>query len=159
MNRRDAFLAFSRFLEEEDIRYVVVGNTDSYPDEIGSDVDIVVHPGDFRKLRERIPTVSRIGLRPVQVFRHEIVAYYYVLSFESEDGRPGFLMPDICSDYCRHGIRLIPAETMLEGSTEAKEENGSGKGFRIPRPEAEFLYYLEKKVGKGALSDSQYRHL
>jgi thymidylate kinase len=88
----------------------------------------------------------------VQVLRHEQNAYYFVLSWPA-DGGPRFLHVDVCGDYRRFGILFLRADELLP--FRRREE----VGFWVLSPAKEFIYYLLKKVDKGALDDRQGRHL
>ena len=79
MTKKEAFFALLDLFERERIRYALVGNTDEYPDHIGSDVDIVTDAEGLDRFHHAIWTLESSGLRVVQRFQHEITAFYYVL--------------------------------------------------------------------------------
>lgn len=159
MTKKEAFFALLELFERERIRYALVGNTDGYPDHIGSDVDIVTDSEGLSRFHHAIWMLEPSGIRVVQRFQHEITAYYYVLAFQTPDGGWGFLQPDICTDYYRKAIKLLDAVPMLDRRRRVDRPDTPGGGFWGLHPADEFLYYLLKKIGKKSLSSAQFRHL
>lgn len=159
MDKIAAFRELIRFLEEKEIRYAVVGDTDGYPESIESDIDLVVWPRDFPRFFATLPELENSGMRLIQRFRHEVSAFYYIFAFRKDDGGFGYMMPDVCTHYYRFAHKLIDADTLLDGALTAKSASGENLGFKVPAPAAEFLYYLVKKAGKGKLDEEQFRHL
>ena len=159
MTKRDAFFHLIDLFDQLGIRYALVGNTDEYPDHIGSDVDIVTDAEGMRRFHHAIWTLEDRGLRVIQCFQHEITAFYYILAFRTDDGGWGFIQPDICTDYYRHARKLLDAGPMLERRRKQECPECPGGGFFVLAPHDEFLYYLLKKIGKKGLSESQFEHL
>ena len=159
MTKKEAFFALLDLFERERIRYALVGNTDEYPDHIGSDVDIVTDAEGMNRFHRAIWTMEKQGLRVVQRFQHEITAFYYILAFRTDNGGWGFIQPDICTDYYRKAIKLLNAAPMLDRRRKNTCSDCPGGGFFVLGPEDEFAYYLFKKIGKTKLSDSQFFHL
>lgn len=159
MTKKEAFFKLIGLLERENIRYALVGNTDEYPDHVGSDVDIVTDEPGLALFHREIWTLECSGLRVVQCFQHEITAFYYILAFRTDDGGWGFIQPDICTDYYRRARKLLDAVPMLERRRKQECPRCPGSGFFVLAPHDEFLYYLLKKIGKNRLSESQFEHL
>ena len=159
MTKRESFFKLIWLFERENIRYALVGNTDEYPDHIGSDVDIVTDAAGLEKFHQAVWSLEGCGLRVVQRFQHEITAFYYILAFRTDDGGWDFIQPDICTDYYRKSIKLLDAAPMLDRRRKNARSGCPGGGFFVLGPEDEFAYYLFKKIGKTKLSDSQFCHL
>jgi hypothetical protein len=159
MTKKDAFFHLIDLFDRVGIRYALVGDTDDYPDHIGSDVDIVTDEAGLAKFHRAVWSLEECGLRVVQRFQHEITAFYYILAFRTDDGGWDFIQPDICTDYYRRAIKLLDAAPMLDRRRKNACPDCPGDGFCVLAPEDEFAYYLFKKIGKTKLSDSQFCHL
>lgn len=148
------------FLEREGVDYCVVGDTRRYPREIASDVDIVVRPAAFAGMARTIARFCRAhDVHLVQMIPHEQTAVYFVLAWHGESGELRFLAPDFCSDYFRDGRRLLTAEDVLTQRELAVDDVGSVKGFYVPPPHMQFIYYLLKKVDKQHLGEDHADYL
>jgi serine acetyltransferase/thymidylate kinase len=148
------------FLEREGVDYCVVGDTRRYPQEIASDVDIVVRPAAFAGIARTIARFCRVhDVQLVQMIQHEQTAVYFVLAWHSESGQLRFLAPDFCSDYFRDGRRLLSAEEVLTQRELAVDDLGSLKGLYVPPPHMQFIYYLLKKVDKLDLGEHHADYL
>lgn len=159
MTKKDAFFHLIGLFDRVGIRYALVGETEGYPDHIGSDVDVMTDEAGLAKFHRSIWSLEECGLRVVQCFQHEITAFYYILAFRTDDGGWDFIQPDICTDYYRKAIKLLEAAPMLDRRRKVVRPNCPEVGFAILAPEDEFAYYLLKKIGKSKLTASQFRHL
>jgi hypothetical protein len=149
--------ALFRFLDSESVPYAVVGDVRGYAEHIGSDVDIVVAPDALGSVPERLNRFLRArGARLVQTIPHERTASSYVAAWRDDAAEPRFLQVDVCSDFVHHGRLLMTAGEILEGRAPATEP---GVCFQLPAPAPAFIYYLLKKVDKGALDDRQGDYL
>ena len=153
MTKLELFYRMCNILKEHQIRYAIVGNTDGYPDAIGSDVDIVISRNQIENFHHAIWEIEDDKTQVVQMFQHEIVAFYYIV-FHFGDQGIQFIQPDTCTDYYRHGKLFLNADYLLEGVREAPQG-----GFMILAPRKEFIYYLLKKIEKSKFSDAQFAHL
>ena len=145
-------------LEDRGVRYAVLGDTSRYPEEIGSDIDIMVHPDDLSRLHLYVWEIEDVSTKVVQMFQHEIVAFYYVVAHVSNSGVT-IIQPDVCSDYYRKGVKFLSADELLLGADVAVDTRGKSKGFKVLSPANEFIYYLLKKIDKGHLDECQFNHL
>ena len=144
----------------KNINYCIVGNTDSLPEDIPSDIDIVVDPlsiGLIDSLLFKFANNNQIYL--IQILQHEQTAFYFILAWMSEKGELHFLHPDICGDYYRNGRKLISAKKILQKSVVAGYETGEPKNFPVPPPDMEFIYYLIKKIDKENLNSKHFNHI
>ena len=151
-----------RFLHDEGVRFCVVGDSRNYPEEIASDIDIVVEPKALLTLSARIGRfASAQEVKLVQCLQHEHNAYYFVLAWQATDGRFRYLTPDFCADYYRGGVLFLHAEELLSEAVGAVDASGKPKGFFTAAPAREFIYYLVKRVDKGQLDwpRCEYLHL
>jgi len=152
------FQRLVELLQEYEVRYALLGQTDGYPESIGSDVDVMVHPNDIAKVHQLVWKIEDARTRVVQMFQHEPVAFFYVVVRFEADGLCVF-QPDVCTDYYRNGVKLLSADELLQGTLYATDEAGQTKGFRVLAPEKEFTYYLLKKSDKGSVDEVQFVHL
>lgn len=144
---------FFNVLESADVRYCVVGDTGTLAAVLSSDVDIVVSGSDLSCIPALINHFCATNdCLLVQAIQHEQTATYYAIAIRSE-GTPLYLHFDVCSDYYRHGRRLLSADEILIGNYRSQ------LGFRIPKQSAAFMYYLLKKIDKRALSAEQFQYL
>ena len=134
------------------IRYCVLGGYENEAVIGASDVDIMVHPIDIR----RIPPLLAEGARCcggllVQAMQHETTACYFILA--KHDGRrTGFLDPDCCSDYRRKGRLWMSAGKVIAGRQRYQD-------FYVPSVADQFIYYLLKKVLKQSITAHQLKRL
>lgn len=159
MTKKEAFFQLIGLFERENIRYALVGNTDEYPDRIGSDVDVMTDAEGMDRFHRAIWTLKEQGLRVVQRFQHEVTSFYYILAFRTDEGGWDFLQPDVCTDYYRHGIKLLDASLLLERRRTVSCPGCPTGAFHALSPADEVVYYLLKKVGKNRLDAVQFDHL
>ena len=149
--------AFFRFLDSENVPYAVVGDVRELGEHITSDVDIFFARGALGSIPERLNRFLRAhDARLVQVIQHERTASRCVAAWCDDTGKPRFLQFDIYSDFIRYGRLLMRGEEILAGRVLA---TGPGMCFPVPAPAPAFLYYLIKKIEKGALDDRQGDYL
>jgi thymidylate kinase len=152
--------AFFTHLDRAGIPYCVMGMTDSLPDVVPSDVDIVVPHAHLTNIGSCVGRFCREnGALTVQRLQHECTAFYFVIAWSIGNGDPHFLALDVCSHYLRQGRRFIDAEKLLAGRVPAISSDGLNKGFFVAQPHMEFIYYLLKKLDKGCLDQRQAQHL
>jgi hypothetical protein len=155
----DEVAALDRFLgalSARGIAHAVVGDVRGIADGIVSDVDIVVETRGLSRVEaivRRFAREHRVAL--VQDIQHEIGARYFVLSWIVA-GMVRFLHLDICSDYRRDGRLFLRARQILAGrrTTVCRGVLRSVE-LSVPRPAVNFIYYLLKKIDKGALDPVQ----
>ncbi|MDA0322115.1 MAG: hypothetical protein O2923_05290 [Verrucomicrobia bacterium] len=147
-------------LNRSGIAYCVVGMTEDLPEQVEGDIDIVIETTDTESIHTALATFEEeTGARLVQVLMHELNARHFIFSWLDEDGMPRFLGPDICGDYHRNGMLLMPAGDILSRRELALDKGGREKEFFVPAPADEFIYYLLKKIDKGQFNDRQAEHL
>jgi len=168
MNRRTAdspsvsqlTMALFRFLDEQGIRYCVMGDSRGFPEHIASDIDIVIDADTLPALvRNMLAFCAARRIRLVQCLQHERQARYFVLSWPGEDGKPCYLAPDVCGDYYRNGVLFLSAGELLAERRPALNRHGEPRGFCVAAPAQEFAYYLLKCIDKQHLDDRQGEHL
>jgi thymidylate kinase len=143
-----------------DVAFCAVGDTEQFPHRILSDLDLVVGDADAAKLPRLLFDLARQnGAKLVQVIRHESQAWYFIVAGLGPDGRLWFLHPDFSCGYCDNGRPLLDAVQLLASRRPAVEIGGNPKGFTVPPPASEFIYYLLKKIEKQAVNECQARHL
>lgn len=153
-------IALFRFLDEEGIAYCVVGDSRSFPQHIHSDIDIVAEQSAIPTLAEKIYKFSFLfDIKLIQCLQHEHNAQYFVMSWADTDGKPLFLIPDVCGNYFRRGKLFLKANELLTGRIPATDEDGQPKGFFVPSPPMEFIYYLLKRIDKESIDNYQGSHL
>jgi thymidylate kinase len=148
-------LIFNQFfakLNSLNIPYAITGRTEHYPENIHSDIDIVILKDQFNEFWDFMRNLKNDNIDWVQTISHESTAHYYVITL-SDKGKHHIIKPDVCSDYIRNGSLFLKADYLLKNRV--KNE----KGFYVLAPEKEFVYYLLKKIDKGRLDDDQYMHL
>jgi thymidylate kinase len=140
-------------LASRGIAFTVLGDARACPERIASDLDMAVSPRDLELLPRLLSAFCRdFGLRLVQMIRHERSARYFVIAWWGAHGGLSFLAPDFCSDYRRGGRLLLPSEDLLRGRAPAQDAHGAPRGFAVPAPDVQFIYYLTKKIDKRELS-------
>jgi len=146
------FELFFSELNHSRICYAIVGRTEEYPLNIDSDIDIIIQKNQFSDFWIFIKSLEKKGLTLIQVLAHETTARYCILML-SNGTKHQMLIPDVCSDYYRHGSFFLSASFLLQNRIL------DAKGFYILYPDKEFIYYLIKKIDKGFINDVQFNHL
>src|SRR4029079_8118182 len=157
-----AYVAQALFdrLAEQGIAFCVLGDARRYPEEITSDLDIAVPARDLERMPRTISQFCHdLGLRLVQLIRHERTASYFVVAWWDEVGGLRYLAPDVCSDYYRAGRRILGADELLAHRGAGQDAHGELRNFPVPAPDVQFIYYLTKKVDKLELSAAHGEYL
>lgn len=153
MNRETLFSALINLLENNHIKYAIVGRTEDYPTKIGSDIDIIISQNKIHKFKSVIWELESEQTKIVQLFQHECVAFYYVV-YDITEKNIIYIQPDVCTNYYRKGRKLLDADYLLNNIQEAPQRD-----FKILSPEKEFIYYLLKKIDKQNISQEQFLHI
>ena len=158
--RGELLLALFRYLELCGVDYCAVGDTRAWPRALAGDADIVVGRAELAHIPRLLAAFCReCRVYLVQLLRHERTATYFVMGWIGDSGSPEFLAVDFCSDYLRGGRRLLTAREILERRAPALDSGGAERGFFVPPPHMQFIYYLLKKVDKGELDDPHGEYL
>lgn len=153
MNRVALFNRFISLMNRHNISYALVGRTEGYPENIGSDIDIVISRNGISEFQRFIWELEDENTKIVSMFQHEIVAFFYVV-FHFDGNKRVFIQPDVCTDYYRKGRLFLTADFLLDGRRKAPQGD-----FYVLSPAKEFIYYLLKKIDKQSLSSEQFEHL
>ena len=98
MTQKDLFFKLIGILQKHNISYAITGRTEGYPNNIGSDVDIVVPISQIDRFHSAVWDFDKMeGTQVVQMFQHECVAFYYIVYCLSSDGVV-CIQPDVCTD-------------------------------------------------------------
>lgn len=147
-------------LEANQVAFCAVGDTRQFPHHIAGDLDLVVGDPDVPKLPQLIFDLARQnGAKLLQVLWHERQAWGFIIGGFEADEQPWFLWFDISCGYCVDGRPLLDAAQLLAECRAAIESDGDPKGFVVPAPASEFIYYFLKKTEKQELNERQARHL
>jgi thymidylate kinase len=147
-NRRQAFLlALFRALDEHDVCYCMLSSWEGLPEDLSSDVDIAVRPGDRAKLSAVFGEMRDQGFLPVQCLNFAVNAYYFVfywfqgLSLEH-------LAVAVMFEHRRGGLILTAGEKLVTGRIRRDSA-------WIPNPKTELHYLLAKTTLKGKIPPHQ----
>jgi thymidylate kinase len=150
---------FSRF-ESNGLEYAVVGDSQGYGQSIPSDLDIIIDQRSLNRARTTIVEFcTELGLALVQCIQHEANSWYYAIAWRDHGDQVSYLHPDIGGDYYRDGRLLLRSRDVLEGCVPALDTHGRALGFKVPAPAQAFIYYLLKRIEKGALAQPQGEYL
>ena len=99
MNAKDTSSVLSAlfsYLDQMEFKYCVLGRTSELPDKVPSDIDIVIDSNPLKVIHSFTRDFSRpYDLKGVQILQHEQSAYFFVLTWNSRDGKLKFIHPDI----------------------------------------------------------------
>lgn len=141
-----ALLSCFQTIETEGLEYAVLHGALEFPENIESDIDIIVRPGSLGQLTLILGKFARAAGGVVcQVIRHETIARYHVLAIPNADGTPFFLKIDASTDFRRNGRVLFTGEELLSCAGQRGRVLSVSVG-------AEFAAYLTKRVLKRSLS-------
>ena len=136
----ELFRTYFAELERRGVPYVILHSWGSFPNQIASDVDYAVRPGDLARVYPILREVAeKAGWRIVQTLRYEMDAYYSVLV--DEERPEHFIKLDRTTHFTDNGCLFVPVDAMLDGRRQHK-------GFYVPRPSSEFVYSLAKAFSK-----------
>ena len=152
--RAEMFMDFVRLMEESGIAYVILGRCETYPAEISSDIDFLIHSSSRSRLETLLRTPGIFGgSKMVQEIRHENTASFYAIArcFGSD---LACINPDLTTDYRRRGKLFMTAEELLMD----RERSPNGL-FWVPSIGKRFEYYYKKRLDKGVLGKSHFEYL
>jgi len=139
--------------EVHGLRYCLLAGYDGYPASIVSDIDFMVAPLDAPRVATLLAGVARrCRARLVQCVQHETTAAWFVIARETASA-VSFIQPDLSTDYRRRGRLWLQAEDIV-----ARRRWHAG-GFWVSSAADAFIYYLIKRLDKGALSNAQAQEL
>jgi thymidylate kinase len=149
-----ANVAYQLFrFDDNSISYCVVGDVRSFPEEIDSDIDIVVEPSSLTLLPRYIQAFcDYLNIWLVQCIHHESNAVRFDLTWKNQTGFL-FLSIDICGDFIRSGYLYLTADEMLGNRRLLTKGKQQCVSFYVPGHAEAFIYYLHKKIDKQELSD------
>ena len=158
-SRGDAAALLLADLEQQGDAYCIVGMTGGMPENIPSDLDIVVTSGHEKVFAGQLHRFCHThGMRFVQALWHR-TGTYHVLCWRGESGDVQFLHPDVSSGYAKSGRRFLTASDVLVGRRLARDAAGNSRGFHVPAPASGFLYYLLKRIDKCSIGVREGNHL
>ncbi|MFQ5786104.1 MAG: hypothetical protein ACE5H8_14955, partial [Alphaproteobacteria bacterium] len=150
---RDVAGRLWRFLDAEGLSWCVVGANGAEGD---GDIDIVVTGlggAALARVMRRFARANDVEL--AQILRHEWSAWFFVFAWPGDDGMPRYLHADVCGDYLRAGRPILAADEIVGGRRAGRDADGRPLGYPVPAPPDAFIYYLVKKIAKGALNQRQ----
>ena len=142
---------FSRIValfDQAQVPYCITHGYETYPEVIGSDVDLVM-PRAF--VRDRLAKLldgnaELLGARIVQWLHED--TYYIVLMGREADGSLAHLCLDISVDYTLKDRLFLTADEVLA----SRRRHGA---FWVPSVEIEFACLLLRRMAKGRLDEAQ----
>jgi len=140
-----------RSLDEHQIRYCVLHSWEGLPDELPSDLDVAVHPGDRAKLPFVFRALQDEGYRLVQCLNYFAQAFYFVF-FWFEGGALRSAAVDIIFEHRRSGLLSLSGQELVRGREKTRN-------FWVASPATEFTYLLAKRTWKGYADSHQVRRL
>jgi thymidylate kinase len=152
-----AFRSLIEYLDDMQIRYAILGNTNSYPEKIESDVDFIVSTETYRNLEKYITDFCRLNNFTIfQKIEHESTACYFVLGqFDRITNNYFFFQLDFCHEFIRHGRFFLNSNELLQNIYLHK----SSVNFYRLNADYEFIYYFIKRIDKSKLESEHFEHL
>ena len=147
----DLVLRFFALMDQFGIEYCVLHGWKDLPDQVGTDVDVVVAPADRQRLGAVLAGLEAAGYLPIQCRNYAVHAYRFDFAW-FQDEELAVVGLDLAFEYRYAGILLSSAKDLLQGRRRFN-------GFYVAAPRAEFVYLLMKKTVKGEISAAQQAHL
>jgi thymidylate kinase len=138
-------------LDEYQVRYCVLHSWKGLPDNLPSDLDLAVHPGDRATLPFVFQELYDKGYRLVQCLNYFAQAYYFVFVW-FEDAVLKCLAVDVIFEHRRSGLISQSGEELIAGRRRFGE-------FWVASPVTEFVYLLAKKTWKKSVRPPQAQRL
>lgn len=153
----------SRFLEEEHVAYVLMGDA-SVPSQLGpSRLELVLAPqaiDDVPLLLHKF--CGRAEGRLITCVRHQRNGWRALLSWLTRDERPEFVTVEMFTDFVRRGRTILTADRMLKSRVLETSEATAAKtrsSYFTASPAIEFVYYLVRCAYENRLTAEQSQHL
>lgn len=151
---------FFIFLNSQALSYCVFGNTHFLPEQISSDIDIVLDYDCPKTLIQLITTFCKQeGIHWIQQIEHDPNAYHFTLAWFNTSSQMQLLHLDFYSRYIEQGQSLLSAEHFLTKRIQPVNNQGQNKTFYIPCPSISFVTYLLKRVFKENLETAHWQFL
>lgn len=129
-----------RLLDESGIRYCVLHSWELLPEQLPSDLDMVVDPADKRRLFPVFDQLDHLGYRPMGLVNYATNAYRFEFGWFEGQCLVTAGVDVICEDR-RSGLLIGGGEEMIRGRERFRE-------FWIASPEIEFRHVLAKNASK-----------
>jgi len=140
--------AFVSTLFEEmsqlNIRYCVLHSADKLPDALVSDLDLVVHPDDRRRLHLLLTRLTENGFSLIQDLEYAVNGRFLIFSWFA-GGRVLSAAVDVVTEHRRDGLVLASAQAMLSGRRKIRS-------IWVSHPRVELHYLLAKSILKSTIS-------
>jgi thymidylate kinase len=147
----DFLRTFFRLLDQHQIRYAVLHSWEGLPDELPSDLDLAVHPGERASLPFVLQELQDKGYQLVQCLNYFAQAYYLVFAWFADEALR-LAAVDLIFEHRRSGLISLSGEELIAG----RERFGD---FWVASPATEFVYLLAKKTWKGSVPPGQAQRL
>ncbi len=149
-----------RFLEEEHIDYVLVGDACTPTSGSAQRIELAIAPEFFPELPLILHKFChRNDSKLVTCIREQRQTWRCLLSSLNREGRPEFVVLEIFGDLVRRGRLLLSASELLAGRHVESGQLRLRPAFFVAAPAMEFVYYLLRCVHDGELSEEQGHHL
>lgn len=150
--------SFIDFAERNMIKYALLGNVQSYPHEIASDIDIVVSRNEFNRISEIVHSFCiEYDFHLCNILQHEVSGKYFVIAkIDTDNQTITNLAFDFCSDYMRQGRIILTADELLANTVQIEQNHLKFFVCEIPKA---FAYYFIKKIEKKSINQSQFDYL
>lgn len=152
------FRLFVDFLEKNKYPYVILGNVQAYPNEIGSDVDIAISTTHFPDLNKIIRSFcEENNIHVYNLLQHEVTGFFYaIFHTNKENSEITCIALDFCSDYMRQGRLILTSDQLLKDRQVIEQH---GFKFYVSKSSIRFIYYLIKKIEKKNIDKAQFEFL
>ena len=149
-----------RFLEEQQVRYAVVGSAREDLGRTDEDIDLLVEPDTLAMLVRPIAQFCRdTGGWLVNTVDHQADARCFVCAWLDAAGQVSSLQLDFSGGLHRQGRLLLPAHGMLANRQRAPGITATGGGCYVAAPADAFIYSLLKGLTKPILPDADAARL
>ena len=150
--------SFVEYAKYNKVKYAILGNIKSYPEEIISDIDIVISKNDFDRINILVDSFCKeYDFQLCNILQHEVTGKYFVITkIDSKNQLITTLALDFCSDYMRQGRIILTADELLENTIQIDQNHLK---FNVCDAPKAFTYYFIKKIEKKSINDSQFGYL
>jgi len=145
-----------KFIEKKKINYCFLGNIKNIFNDADSDIDIFIQFKDKKYLYNIIKEFCiKNNLKIVNIFQHEVGAFYFVLIYKNQFNKNQFILLDICNEYVAYGHKLID----FINCTKKNILKLKNVRLKILEPKDQLKYYLLKKIIKNDFNDTSYKYI
>jgi thymidylate kinase len=145
---------FVNFMNQQNIKYLFLGDISYFPSKITSDLDFYIDFNRYNDLKKIFKKFTRkFNLEISNIIRHEYNSYYIILSKKIKKNYY-FIAFDVCNSYVIKSRKVLDLK-----NSEKKLVKQKNIKYFVPSNNYLFFYYLIKKINKNDINIKSFTFL